>query len=266
MHKLTILLALTASTLALTAPAQVTEKTFTLGPSPHITVDNVNGPIHVVGDGGSEVRLTATESNPDNATDVHLEVTPSADALELYVDGPFRHEHHHWSDDDDHDQRVVFSFELHVPANASLELSTVNHGDINVEDTAGDFKVENINGAVTLTGISGSGHAYALNRPLKVNFRANPRGNSFFGSLNGKVDLYFQAPLNANLKYKTFNGSVYSDFDVAPIANPEPVSESRNGSMIVYRRGQFTSGRAGSGGPTLTLDGFNGNIYLHSAK
>ncbi|HXR97112.1 MAG TPA: hypothetical protein VN709_04640 [Terriglobales bacterium] len=266
MAKTALLLAFTAA-LALAASAQVTEKTFTLGASPHITVDNVNGPIHVVGDGGDQVRFTATESNPDNATDVHLNVTPSSDGLELYVDGPFRHDHHHWSnDEDDRDNRVRFSFELHVPSGAALDLSTVNDGDITVENIAGNFDVDNVNGPITLTGMSGAGRAYALNRPLKVTFRSNPRGDSYFGSLNAPVDLYFQAPLNANLKYKTFNGSVYSDFEVTPATNTEPVSESRHGGAIVFRRGGFTNGRIGSGGPTITLDGFNGNIYLRSEK
>lgn len=262
-----------ALTLSSAAPAQVTEKSLSLGTAPLVIVDNVNGPIHVVGDGGAQVRFTATESNPDHASDVHLDVTQTADSVKLYVDGPFRcgdegtRRCDHWSDDwDDASHRVRFDFELHVPANARLDLKTVNHGDIEVESVAGDYTIHNINGGVDIEQMGGSGTANTINGALKASFRTNPRGPSDFGSLNGAVSLYFQPSLNANLTYKTLNGSVYSDFPVTPVASNLPTTESRDGHMIVFRRGRTTAARIGAGGPVFALHTLNGNIYIHQAK
>lgn len=274
--KLLIGVALAAAfvlTLSSAGMAQVTERSLSLGAAPLVTVDNVNGPIHVVGDGGAQVRWVATESNPDNATDVHLDITQTGDSVKLFVDGPFRcgddgtSRCDHWSRNwDDASSHVRFDFELHVPANARLDLKTVNHGDIRVEGVAGDFTINNINGGVDLEQMAGSGHADTLNGPMKASFRSNPRGACDFGSLNGSVSLYFQPGLDANLTYKTLNGAVYSDFEVIPVATDVPASKSRDGHMIVFRRGQASAARVGNGGPAFALHTLNGNIYLHEIK
>ncbi|HXE31580.1 MAG TPA: hypothetical protein VN515_07250 [Terriglobales bacterium] len=261
-----------ALTFSAASSAQVTERSFTLGATPLITVDNVSGPIDVVGDGGSAVRLTATETNPDNATNVHLDITQSSDSVKLYVDGPFRcgSDHStgrcdHWGDNwDDASSRVRFAFELHVPAGSRLDLRTVNHGDVTVRNVGGAFTIRNVNGAIKLDGLGAAGSATTVNGSLSAAFRSNPGGNCDFGSVNGSVSLYFQPGLNADLTYKTLNGSVYSDFAVSPRAMP--TSSSRDGNMIVFRRGRESAGRIGSGGAQLNLHTVNGSIYVHQQK
>ena len=69
---------------------------------------------------------------------------------------------------------VSFDFTVKVPRDTNVRLRTVNHGDIRVENTSGTFDVDNVNGGVELLEVAGSGHAYALNRPLKVTFSRNP--------------------------------------------------------------------------------------------
>ncbi|HXR97111.1 MAG TPA: DUF4097 family beta strand repeat-containing protein [Terriglobales bacterium] len=252
-------LALT-SALALTAGAQVTEHTYTLGSSPRITVDNVNGPIRVIGDGGSQVRFTATESNPDNVADVHLEVTPSSDGLELYVDGPFRHRHG-WFDDDRYN-RVKFSFELHVPAHASLDVKTVNDGAVQLDRMAGEYQAHNVNGDVNLTNESGSGRATTVNGAIHAAFSSNPAQDSDFTTVNGDVSVYLQPSLNAGIKYTTVNGDVYTDYQMDLQRSGSQAGEH----MIVYSRRRSSGGQIGQGGPLLSFRTVNGSIYIHKAK
>ncbi len=75
-------------------------------------------------------------------------------------------------------------------------------------------------------------------------FAENPKAASQFKSVNGDLDVIFQPKLSADLLMKTFNGGLFTDFDVMPLPTPAAAVERRNG-MSVYRGSRFTgvSGR-----------------------
>lgn len=242
-----------------------------------IEIDNLNGFIHVTGSAGPDARMTvnkiiraeSSEKVQDAGREVKLDITEQQGTVRLYVDGPFRcncsdrnrgFRNHH-----DPGYEVTFDFTLRVPAAAKVWLRTVNNGDIRLENTSGDFDVENINGGLELREVSGSGRAYALNHPLKVLFSRNPARDSFFGSLNGDVEVTFLPGLSADFRIKTFNGQAYTDFPVTavPVAAQPP---ERKGTKFVYRSNGFHGVRAGNGGPEIKFDAFNGNIRILERK
>ena len=113
-----------------------------------------------------------------------------------------------------------------------------------------------------MSGIGGSGDVHTVNGPINIEFTRNPRGPCTFKSVNGTLDALFQPGLSADLSFKTFNGQIYSDFDVTPLPVPTGAAERRNG-MFVYRSNRQSSGRTGHGGPQLSFDTLNGGIRLH---
>lgn len=250
---------------------QTIQKTFSS--AKRIEVDNVNGSIRVVGYGGREVQLTVYETLTADSKEkleqarqeIKLDIsTPSEGTLRLYVDGPFRCKCRDGSVSfHEHEPGYTFrhEFEIKAPRDAAIYLRNVNGGAIKVEDIAGDYDVKNINGGVEMLETAGSGKAYSLNGGLKVLFRSNPRAESYFGSLNGRVELFFQPNLSADLRMKTFNGGIYSDFEVTPLPARAATTERRDGKLV-YRADRFTSGRVGNGGPEIKLDGFNGDIRI----
>lgn len=240
-----------------------------------IEVENVNGSIRVTGYDGHEVQLTVNETfradtkeKLDQAMkEVKVDITTQGDTLRMYVDGPFRCKCEDRSSVHFSRQRPGYDFrhefEIRVPRNTEVYLRNINDGPVKVEDVAGNYDVENINGGVEMSEAAGSGRAYSLNGGLKVAF--NPRAASYFGSLNGQVDLEFQPDLSADLRMKTFNGHIYSDFEVTSLPSAQPTAERRNGKLI-YRSDRFTGARVGNGGPEIKLDGFNGDIRLIKRK
>ena len=157
---------------------------------------------------------------------------------------------------------------LQVPRNTSLELGVVNNGDITVREISGELDINNTNGAVTLTHISGAVVAHALNRDLTVVFdKITPGTPMSLSTLNGDVDVTFPASVKASLKLKSQQGSIYSDFDIIfndtpPTARLEK-SEKKRGRMRIERT-QF--GQINGGGPEFQLSTFNGNIYIRKEK
>lgn len=156
---------------------------------------------------------------------------------------------------------VAFDFDVRVPLNTQLRLCTVNGGAVEVVATAGAFEIDNVNGPITLTGIRGSGRATTVNGAVSAEFAENPKAASEFKSVNGDLDVTFQRGLSADLLMKTFNGGLFTDFDVTALPLSVAVAERRNG-MAVYRGSRFTSFRVGQGGPEIKLDAFNGNIRV----
>ncbi|MGH9719009.1 MAG: hypothetical protein ACRD8O_02265 [Bryobacteraceae bacterium] len=246
------------------------------GETRRIEIDNIWGSIRVTGYDGTtaeaevveSVRAESNERAEAARREVRLDVTQKGNTVLLYVDGPFRcrcdegFSSRGWRD---RDYRVRYDLTLRVPRDTFLWLRTVNEGEIHVDDTTGDYDIKNINGGVEMNGVSGSGRAYALNKPLKVTFRTNPRSASYFGSLNGKVDLYFRPNLSADFRMKTFNGKIYSDFEMTALPRLA-VREEREGGRRIFRADRYTRGRVGAGGIEIELDGFNGEMAIHKLE
>jgi hypothetical protein len=242
-----------------------------------VDVDNFDGSITVTGSGTQEIKIEvhktirarSAEKAQEAKREVQLDMAPHDDGLRVYVEGPFRCKcgdgSINWRGSRFYGYEVSFDFTIQVPRDTNLRLRTVNRGDIHVENVTGTFDAENINGGLELLEVSGSGHAYALNRPVKVLFNRNPPAASDFGSLNGDVDIAFRPGLSADLWMKTFNGHAYTDFDVSALAGRAGVREQRVGKFV-YKSNEFFGVRAGNGGPELKFDAFNGDIRIRNRE
>ncbi len=242
-----------------------------------VDVDNFDGSITVTGSGTQEIKIEvhktiralSAEKIQEAKREVQLDMAPHDDGLRVYVDGPFRCKcgdgSINWRGSRFYGYEVSFDFTIQVPRDTNLRLRTVNRGDIHVENVAGTFDAENINGGLELLEVSGSGHAYALNRPVKVLFNRNPAAASDFGSLNGDVDIAFRPGLSADLWMKTFNGHAYTDFDVSALPGRAGIREQHDGKFV-YKSNEFFGVRAGNGGPELKFDAFNGDIRIRNRE
>ncbi|MBN2011467.1 hypothetical protein JW960_19195 [candidate division KSB1 bacterium] len=236
-----------------------------------LVIDNVNGFIRIAGYHGNSIELTIhktirakSESAGKQAEqEVKLDISANNNAVELYVDGLFRRgdgrvNYRGW---EFYGYEVTYDFEIQVPMDVDIWAKTINDGKIEIKQVSGDFDVENINGGILMENMSGSGKAYALNKGVTVYFDSNPEHESYFGSLNGDVRVYFKKPLSAEFRLKTFNGSVYSDFDVHSLT-PRAFSEIEKAGKTVYKSDSFFGVAAGTGGPEIVLDAFNGDIFI----
>jgi hypothetical protein len=237
-----------------------------------LEIDNVFGSIQVAAYDGNAVELTVTKTFAARTADrleaarkeVTLDVKEEPGLISLFVDGPFRdcwkerRERLRWTDSG---YRVRHDFVLRVPRQIALFLRTVNQGEIKIEGTTGQFDVSNVNGGIEMLDIAGTGKVHTVNRDLRVVFRENPAAASSFGSVNGDLVVCFQPALAADLRLKTFNGGLYSDFETTGLPSLMPVSERRNGKFV-YKTDKSVGVRVGSGGPELRFETLNGDIRI----
>ena len=249
------------------------QKTLTLSGAPmRVVVDNVDGYVHVTGTSGSQVRVTAhklihaeTESDLSQAkSEVSLQMTEAPGSVSVYYDAPWRcnGQGRGCQGTQRRFYNVTYDIDVEVPRAARTVVSTVNNGDVRVDQVDGEFEVSNVNGGIRMIGISGAGDVHTVNGPIAVRFAKNPAATSSFKTVNGSIDVYFLDHLSADLLINTFNGEIYSDFDVSPRPIPAAETEQHDGKFI-YRSHGAKAARTGQGGPELSFDSLNGKIRLH---
>lgn len=253
---------------------ETVQKTLTLSGEPmRLIADNLDGYVHVTGTSGSQVHVTAhktiraeTDSDLREAKDeVKLDMTEKPGTVTIYYDAPWRCDggRRGCSGEPRRFYTVTYDIDIEAPRQARLVVSTINHGDIQIDGSSGDFDVSNINGPIRMTGIAGSGDAHTINGPVSIHFAKNPGGASSFKTINGPLDLYFRPGFSADLRFKTFNGEIYSDFDVTPEVIPAAGDAEHRDGKFVYRSRGPKAARAGHGGPELNFETLNGSIRLH---
>ncbi|MCU1241050.1 MAG: hypothetical protein JWO71_1776 [Candidatus Acidoferrum typicum] len=235
-----------------------------------LEIDNVWGSIEVVGAASDQAQLTVNKSIRAESKgkieqakkEVTLDVTQQADALKLYVNGPFRCNCHDCGRSRDDDGYVVkMDFQVQVPRDVDIKIKTVNEGRVSVRDINGSFLVRNVNGDIQIRNIAGSGTARTVNGPVKVSFRQNPREESDFETVNGAIELQFARDLSADFRFKTFNGGIYSDFPVTALPL-QGMQEERHGAKVVFRADRYTGARINAGGPQIKVENLNGDIRI----
>ena len=160
------------------------------------------------------------------------------------------------------------TFEIEAPTRTNLKLSTVNGGEIVVENIDGEIDVSNTNGGIALNNVAGSVQAGTTNGSVRATLtRVTAERAMAFTSLNGTVDVTLPPSTRANLRMRSDNGDVYSDFDVQLAPSSPVVQETRSGNGR-YRisRNRSIVGSINGGGPEFELRTFNSNVYVRRGK
>ena len=156
--------------------------------------------------------------------------------------------------------------DIQVPARTSLNLRTFNGGNISIEGVEGEIEVTNMNGGVTLTNVAGSVVAHSSNGRVVAAVRQVTTNKPMaFTSMNGNIDVTLPSSIKANIKMRTDNGEIYSDFDIQlrPSATAPTIEDSRNrGGRYRIQLDKTMLGTVNGGGPEFDLRTMNGNIYI----
>ena len=132
-----------------------------------------------------------------------------------------------------------------------------------MSNVTGNLELENMNGPITATNISGSVIAEAVNDTIDVSFVSIDATNAMsLNSING--DLIFGLPANAGAQFHldSSQGEIFSDFEVE-VQTTKPVIERRDdrGGVEVRLESAIVVDVNG-GGPVVQLKTLNGDIQI----
>jgi DUF4097 and DUF4098 domain-containing protein YvlB len=232
-----------------------------------LKVELMSGSIKVTGYAGKEVVIDA-ETNPvtnrkeraDESAAGMKRINPRG-GLELTAEEKNNKVNVH---SNSHRQPVNLS--IKVPQQFSLKVSTINNGEIVIENVSGELEINNVNGAITMTNVSGSAVANTVNGIIKANFKSVTDAPMAFTTLNGNVDVTFPATIKMNAKVKSDRGEVYSDFDMdIDKSAPKGVRSNQNGMYKVSIE-EWIQGKVNGGGSEVMMKNMHGNIYIRKAK
>jgi len=159
------------------------------------------------------------------------------------------------------------NLEIEVPTRTKLKVSTVD-GGITVDGVDNEMEINTVDGGITLTNVGGSVVAHAVDGKIAATVtRVAPQAPMAFTSLNGDIDVTLPAAVKANLRLRSDQGDVFTDFDVQVTASASANrTQQRNGRGLRIDVNRSINGTVNGGGPDFELRTFDGNIYVRKGK
>lgn len=167
--------------------------------------------VHVTGTDGNEIVVTSTleqtgkkEVDKDGFRrldeDVSFEITEKNNVATIVMSGD-----NIWA-------AHGAEFHVQVPRNTNLVLRTEAGGDVAVENIDGDIDINSMNGEVALTDIGSSAVINTMNGEVTATFKKAPVKPVSITSMNGEIDLRLPTDTKANLRMRTHNGTIRTNF------------------------------------------------------
>ena len=227
-----------------------------------LIIDHIKGSIQVTGYEGEVVIVNASSrsSKTDNKD------TSNNDGLKRIVSNTVQLSAQQKDNEivvNTNSHKGTIDLAIRVPNNFSLKLKTYYNGEIKIKNVSGNMEITNINGDVSLEEISGSAVVNTIDGHILANFiGVTPETPMIFTSIEGKIDVTFPAEIKANVKMKSDNGEIFSDFEIK-FENRKTQTEKsdKTGVHKVFLE-EWTNGKINNGGPEILLKTLEGNIYI----
>jgi len=151
-------------------------------------------------------------------------------------------------------------FDLKVPKNAHIYIEETdwNGNGIRIKDVAGEIEIEAKGSDIQIANAAGPVVASTVNGDIEVTYTSvkQDQPNSI-SCTNGFVDVTLPNNTKADLKMKSINGEVYTDFEV-------DMGKVKEGMHRLS--GHNLSGTINGGGVEISLRAINSDIYLRQKK
>ncbi len=244
---------------------------------------NINGSVKIEGYAGDKILVEAVrtikaktaERLEKGKKEMQLNMIDRYDTIIYYVGGVCNQfvyqkkkgSHHRWTydwncEDNNCDQAYdyKFDFKIKVPNSVNVEVSTINDGNITVNQMKAGVKANNVNGAIALTGLEGPTEAVTINGDVDLDYTKNPSGACRYYTLNGDINAYFQKGLGATMSFKSFNGELYTNLENLE-SMPMEVEKVKgeNGFHIKVGGSKY---KIRQGGALLDFETFNGDAIV----
>lgn len=111
-------------------------------------------------------------------------------------------------------RRHSADFEITLPRQSNIVIANSWDGDVSCTGISGDIEIKNTNGRVRLDGISGSALIETTNGEISATIRELREGKPLsFTSMNGEIVVRVPADAKANVRLRSRNGAILTDFD-----------------------------------------------------
>jgi hypothetical protein len=246
-------------------------ETFPVGSKPTLEIDNIWGDVNVRPGQSGEIVVTISEkrSAPDQKRYERsletLQLNTDADdtGVVLYVGNDDRGWH---GRDNCRGCRVDYQFDVVVPVDTQLNVSTVNDGRIDIAGVSGSVSAGNVNGPIAVSKMRNCSELNSVNGEVSLGFAAPPGENCNIETINGDITLTMPDDSGFDVAMDLFNGRMLTQLPVDGLSMPAKVEHIESNGHHTYRIEQQTGVRIGAGGPTFTISSMNGDIRIQKTN
>jgi len=125
-------------------------------------------------------------------------------------------------------------FNITVPRNTSIVIGSNLGCDVHVVDVNGDVDVNSVNGDVVLEGLGGGASVATMNGEIKASFAKQLQSGKplSFSSMNGQIVVRVPADAKANVRLRSQNGTILTDFEEKALVTKTEVVKSTHSSHV----------------------------------
>jgi hypothetical protein len=104
-------------------------------------------------------------------------------------------------------------FNITVPHDAHIDIEVSMGGEVTVADISGDVSIKNLNGEIELLDLSGGALIESMNGEIEASFlTVHEHRPLSFSSMNGEIELHLPADAQANVRFRSQNGTILTNF------------------------------------------------------
>lgn len=233
---------------AVPALGRVTEEfhhTYPLNADGKVSLENVNGNVHISAWDRNEVKVDAIKfaNDSDRLADITIEIDAHSDSIYIKT----RYPHHLFNNNPG-----GVEYTLTVPHGARLDKIDLVNGNLDTDGLTGDLRGSLVNGSVKAHAVRGGTELSTVNGRVELTVdESDLKKPISLSSVNGSLVLSLPPDVNAKLNASSVTGGISSDFQIAV-----------RGWFV----GHSLEGELGHGGPEVRLSDVNGRISIRRAS
>lgn len=157
--------------------------------------------------------------------------------------------------------RKSIKYTIRLPREVAILYQQTNWqtANLTVTNMNGDLEVRTTNGSIDLSNVTGPVVANTTNGEIKIVYSSlSQEKPTAISTINGAVDITLPANTKANMKLRSINGEMYTDFDLGVKNTKDGMSKVGGGNNI--------EGTTNGGGVEMKLNTITSNIYIRKQK
>ncbi len=212
-----------------------------LNPNGRVLIHNLYGDVWITAWDRDEVLVEAIKKSrdPRHVDDAQIVVDSSAEMLSirtLYLGADASHP-------------ASVEYHIMVPRSANLENIKLINGALSISGVSGPVKASSVNGSIKAERIGGEADLSTVNGPLEVDFNRIASAHPIaLSSVNGPIHLSIPSDADAVLEARNLSGGIQTEF----------------GHAWRESTGQRLRTTVNRGGPLIHLHNVNGGISIHA--
>jgi len=157
--------------------------------------------------------------------------------------------------------RKQIKYTIKLPRKVAILYQETNWqgSSVAISNMDGDLEIRTNNAGIDLNNVTGPVVANTINGEVKIVYSAlNQDKPTAISTINGPIDITLPANTKANMKLRSINGEMYTDFDLGVKSTKDGMSRVGGGNNI--------DGTANGGGVEMQLKTISSNIYIRKQK